>query len=506
MVSTGVRPARRSVVAVERVSKAYGATQALRDVSLEVHQGTILTLLGQNGSGKSTLVRMITGAERPDAGFVRLNGLDVTGSSSRARYAAGVRALYQEGSLIDTLSVGENVCLYARRLLGRRLYSPSWAARTAHEALSRVGLSGIEDEAVGALDTRTRQLVEIARCLVGDPHLIVLDEPTSALDAEDSARLTAIVKDLRSSGVSFLYITHILAEALSVADEIAVIRQGSLVGSANSEQWTPDSLTEAILGGDEPEGRPVGAPRSTHSQKATGAIDGTLLEVEGLTAGNLRDIRLDVREGEVVGITGLAGSGIHLLGRLLANREHSWHRTSGPNPVRTSGRRGSSVVGYVPPSRGEEGLNPAGSIRDNLFMGARGRGRTFGVLNTRRELAGVGRVLTEYEVRGATGPDAPIVSLSGGNQQKVMVARAYVGRPAVVVLDQPTRGVDIGSRAELHSIIKGAARRGTGTVVISEDPDELATVADRVYVLRRGQILAELHRPTQEEIYEAIIG
>ncbi len=495
-----------SVLAVERVRKAYGATKALRDVSLEVHEGTILCLLGQNGSGKSTLVRIVTGAERPDGGLVRLKGLDVTGNSSEARYSLGVRGLYQEGSLIDTLSVSENICLYARRLLGHHLYSARWAMRTAHEVLGRVGLDGLNDARVGSLDTRTRQLVEMARCLVGDPQLIVLDEPTSALDSEDGARLGAIVRHLRDSGVSFLYITHILAEALSVADEIAVIRNGSLVASGKSEEWTRDSLTEAILGGDRPEPRPIGAPRPTGNDRGMSANGRELLEVKGLTLGNLRDIRLDVREGEVVGITGLAGSGIHMLGRVLANREHSVHRMSGPRAGRTSDMSSSSVVGYVPPSRGEEGLNLAGSIRDNLFMGASGRGKRFGLLNSRREVAGVAHVLKEYQVRGATGSDNPIAALSGGNQQKVMVARAYVGRPSVVVLDQPTRGVDIGSREELHGIIRRAAREGTGTVVISEDAEELSAVADRVYVVRRGQILAELHWPTQEEIYEAIIG
>lgn len=476
--------AARPTIGALGVSKRYGSTQALSDVTLHVRPGEILGLVGHNGAGKSTLMRLLAGREQPDAGDVSWRGADGPWDAKAAE-AAGVRMVYQELALCPDLTVAENAALSDPRRSGLR-----WRARAERrvaEMLDTVfpghGISVLAR--AGDLTLADRQMVEIARALCTDRlGLLILDEPTESLGIDATRQLYAHLRSLTAEGVSVLLISHRMREVLDHSDRVAVMKDGGIVDVLPAGRATEQALL-AAMGGEVRADESVLEDEADLVDGGAGAPAGDRRVASARTADGEPFI---VRAGEIVGLAGLAGQGQDQLLRRL------WH---GGRGTTTSRRRA-----YVPGDRQTAGVFPLWSVAENLTVSALRSVTRLGVVDTRakRELAA--RWLTTLRVRGAG--TSPITALSGGNQQKVLVARAFATDADVVLLDDPFRGVDVATKNQLYALMKAEAAAGRAIVWYSTENAEMA-YCDRVYVFRAGRIVAELAEAanTEERIIAA---
>lgn len=481
----------RAVPALEvsGIRKVYGGEIALADATFSVGQGRIHGLLGANGAGKSTLVRIVCGVERQDGGTVAIGGcvLPVPHSPAAAR-ALGCAHIHQERALAPDLSIAENVAL----TLGypRRFGLIDWKAvrAQAEAAVRRIGLEHDVDTPVGELAIADQTLVAIARALALDARLIILDEPTANLGAHDSRRLYERLAAVADEGVSSVLITHALAEALEICHEVTVLRDGRVVDSRPTADITEAELTAMVVGR-----RTVATPRRRAGRPA-GCNGSPRLTLDRVRTDRLGPLSLEVHPGEVVGVTGLADAGHLLLGDLLMGvapleggrmlidgREY---RPLGPRSAREQG------VASVPPDRIRDGLAVDMSARENLFLDGRGDRRGWTIAR-RREAACAREILTRAGVRPPE-PEAPLSTLSGGNMQKVLLAKWLAGRPRVIVLSEPTVGVDVGAREDIHERLREACADGLAVLLASSDFEEVAALCHRVMVLRLGAVVASL--------------
>lgn len=500
-----------TAISLERVGKRYGNTQALREITVEIAAGSVVGLVGENGAGKSTLVRLLSGSEQPTTGLLGLHGEIVNGVGSKAVYERGVRVVFQEGSLIDQLPLYENLVLYERTAKRSILFDRKSAIQRTRDVLRTLNIDpDVAIKPVAELSPSERQIAEVGRCLIDAGSIAILDEPTSSLSKQGARRVLDAVHRLGRAGTTVIYVSHILEEVLEVCDRVLVFRDGELVGDRGSSDWELPELVNTIVGR---EG--VIAGHNGHRQ-VDGQVSGQS-EVDGLRSSvvalrdvnfrSLHDIHLEVHPGEILGIAGIGGSGKSMLGRLIAGREPFQYNGSfeimGRQAKDLSRKQVMRRVGYLPSDRARDGLNLRGSVGHNLMMGKRPHG---GVLIRRsREDAITTASLKTYRVR-CRGASDPIVQLSGGNQQKVLLARAYLGAPDIVVLDEPTRGIDVGARNEIYEQIRSRAAEGIATVVISNEPEEIAALANRAVIMQRGEIVSELPCPTREDIYEATVS
>ena len=490
------------LLTARNVSRAFPGVQALDGVDFGLSGGHVHALLGENGAGKSTLIKVLTGLLVPDAGDVRLDGAPLPLGDPAAIREWGIRAVYQELNLVGPLSVRENICLGA--FPRRRFGSIDWEAvdeRTA-AALRTVGLDVDPLRRVDDLSVAEQQLVEIARALSGAARVLILDEPTSSLSQTESDRLFDVVRQLTAEGVGVVYVTHRLDEVEILADEVTVLRDGKRVLEAEKGSWTRMDVVRAMVG------QELAAFQSTHTQ----AVGRPVLEVRNLsTADGLRVDDLTVHAGEVVGAFGLVGSGLHTLGRAIFGgdplvtgsvkidqRERSRHT---PRSSRRSG------LGFLSEDRKRDGVISELSVRRNATVAALESFATAGWLDRRQE-ASRARGMVE-RLRIATPSMSQKMSfLSGGNQQKVLLARWLMTEPEVLMLAEPTRGVDVGAKAEIYRIVDEVTDSGMGILILSTDAEEITTVCDRAVVLRRGTVVAELGRSqlTQQALLGAATG
>jgi ribose transport system ATP-binding protein len=477
---------RPDVLRAVDVTKQFGATVALDSVGITLRPGEVHALLGENGAGKSTLVKILVGAERPDAGSLEMAGRAVTFSSVRDAVAHGVVPIYQQLSLMPHLSVTEN--LFAFELArggGWRRTRRAWAAE-ARRALDAVGLDLDGRRLVGELSLAQRQLVEIARGGLVDCQLLVLDEPTTALTAGEVDRLFTVVRTLRDRGAAVLFISHRLEEVMAISDRISVLRNGrSAMRDVPVPGLTHNEVIRAMVGRDVP---PV--------VLSGGAVGEPVLDVQGLSStGAFADVSLTVHCGEVLGVVGLMGSGAVEMAEVLAGtRSGTGTVTVNGEAVRLGSRRAAlgAGIGYLPGDRDRDGVFPALTVLGNASASALDVVSAWGTLSRARERRQVLGRLRALAVK-PDDPGAPITALSGGNQQKVLLARMLSGRPAqVLVTAEPTRGVDIGARRDIHHALRQDADRGAGVLVVSTDLDEVVGLADRVVVMRAGRVAAEL--------------
>ncbi|WP_432855597.1 sugar ABC transporter ATP-binding protein [Amycolatopsis sp. CA-161197] len=467
------------------VSKSYPGIRALHDVSLTLAPGTVTALAGENGAGKSTFIKLLSGAEKADSGQILLGGNEVPGSPG-AVIDAGVSAIYQELTDVPDMSLLDNLVL-GRQPARLGVVRRGEAKRAARLALDRVGLTGLPlDRPVRELSLAQRQLTEIARCLARDASVLVFDEPTSALSENDVRVLLRTIKALRAQGMTILYVSHHLDELFQIADTIAVLRDGELVGAGPVVEWNEAKLVRAMLAKDMAHAypwrdRPVGADR---------------LQVRELDAPGVKRATLQVKSGEIVGLVGLAGAGRTELLKALAglsvrsrgNVEVDGH----PLPARAHDvvRRG---VVYAPEDRKAEGLVLDASIVDNLSYGVYRSFARVGWLRRGRQERLAHHAIAGFGVK-TRDPRQPAGKLSGGNQQKIVLARAAAHTPKVLLLDDPTRGVDVGAKAGIHEHVLTLAESGAAVLLTSSDTDEVLAMADRVYVLRAGRVVGELRR------------
>jgi ABC-type sugar transport system ATPase subunit len=470
---------------VRDVHRAFSGIAALSGVDLDVVAGEVRALVGGNGSGKSTLIKIISGVLAPDRGVVEVAGVPHRFRGAADAHRAGVAAVHQELGVVPTLSVAENVFLGHR--LPRRGVRVDWRTlrESAHELLSELG--GPVDVTVpaGDLTPVQRTTVVIARALARDVRVLLLDEPTAALTETESAQVFQVVRRLRARGVGVLYTTHRLAEVSSLCDQVTVLRDGRVVGVGPAASYREDDLITAMVGED------VGAvfpPRRIRPRDV-------VLDVRGLTGRRVRDVAFSVHQGEVLGVAGLAGSGRSELLRLLGGAQR---RTSGavtlagaPVAVRSVKEALAEGVAIVPEDRGRHGVVMNATATKNLTLSSlRDVGRV-GFVSRRRERAMAADLGERLRLRRHH-LDLTARQLSGGSKQKLVLGKVLARSPRVLLLDEPTLGVDVAARAEIYGLLRRLADDGTAVVLVSSDLHELLGLSDRLLVLRDGHVTAEL--------------
>jgi rhamnose transport system ATP-binding protein len=483
------------------ISKRFGATQALEDVSLDLLPGEIHALVGENGAGKSTLVKILAGVHQPDSGTIRIAGEPTQIQGPARARSLGIAVVHQEPRLFPDLTVAENVFL--GHAPSGRLGTIDWRAmRRAAAALFRELDVQIDVGApVRGLSMADQQLIEIAKSLSLDARVLILDEPTASLSAHEVARLFTIVRRLRDRGVSILFVSHRLDEVFELCDRATVFRDGRhVITTATSDLTTADLVRHMV-------GRAVSL-----FPKVETAAGETLLEVDGLTrAGIFRDVTFAVRAGEIVGFAGLVGAGRTEVARVLFGvdrRDSGTIRLGGalmdfasPSAAMHAG------IAYLPEDRHQQGLVLDFSIAQNVTLPILPRLFPRFLIRASAERRVANGYAKQLQVR-MTGIDQLVGALSGGNQQKVVLAKWLASAPKVLILDEPTRGIDIGAKVEVHRIVSELAASGLGIVLISSDLPEVLAMSDRIIVLHEGRITAEIphDRATEERVMFAATG
>ncbi|MEC8761772.1 MAG: sugar ABC transporter ATP-binding protein [Actinomycetota bacterium] len=473
-------------VVLEGVSKTYGTNTVLKNVGFALEGGTITGLVGENGAGKSTLIRTLSGAVHPTAGHITIDGEPLPRSTG-AVIDAGISVIYQELTDIPDMSLLENVLLGNLRSRSG-VKNRGENRRRALAGLTRVGLAGLDlDAPIRNLTIAQRQLAEIARCLIRDARVLILDEPTSSLPEHDVETLLRVVTDLRSQGIAILYVTHHLEELFRIADRLVVLRDGEKVAEGPTSDWDERALVRAMLAKDLDQAYPWRERE----------IGRRVLHVDGLTAPGVKRITLDAHAGEVVGLVGLAGAGRTEAMRAIAGATFAEAGTvavDGTVLHRGALRRALRAgVLYAPEDRKKDGLVLDGSVESNLVYGDYRTVSRWGIISPRALARKALDIASRYGVRMHS-PSQPVGELSGGNQQKIVVARISEREPTVALFDDPTRGVDVGAKAGIYDEIFDLAERGAAVLVCSSDTDEILAVADRIYVLVAGSVVAEIPR------------
>ena len=491
------------------VSKNYGGVQALDGVDIEIRSGEIQGLLGANGAGKSTLVKILVGAEQPTSGTLTLEGEQVSFANVGQAVANGVSIVSQELNLFPDLDVLANLFLRREPRYGGVLLNRREMARRAAPVLQAVGLNVRLNRAVGTLRLAEQQLVEIARALLDKPRILFLDEPTSALQASETERLLDVARGLRDSGVAVVFVSHLLEDVFSICDTITVLRNGRIVVS---RQLRDHTTIQEVVG--QMLGEAGSASRQVSQRGAAAARKGTKdssLRIAGLTVKNaLKPFDLEARAGEVVGLAGLEGSGPHTVFDVLFGRRKRDGGTvvlpGGKRAPRTTTAAVRAGIALVPADRKRLGIMLEKPVYENVALVSAGPLRRMGIVLRRAAMSARARVWGEQLRIVMPSPRAKVGELSGGNQQKVVFAKWLEADPEVVLLDDPTRGVDVGARVEMHAIIAEMAAKGKVVLLASTDLEELADVCGRVVVFFQGEAVGEIprNRLSEHRLLEAI--
>ncbi|MFG2748335.1 sugar ABC transporter ATP-binding protein [Streptomyces xanthophaeus] len=486
-------------IAVEHVTKRFGAVQALGGVTLSFPRGQVTALMGENGAGKSTLLKILTGDHQPTEGSIVWGGRPRTLSSPHDARAAGIRIIPQEPEIIPHVSVAENV--YAGSLprrAGRRLDRAELRRRITAD-LARLGFEKVihPDQLGSELTPAQRQLVEILRALTGDAKVIAFDEPTSSLSENEVEALFALIDRLRDQGIAVIYVSHRMKEIFRLADRIAVLRDGTVAGVLQARDTNEGEVVRLMVGRD----------LSSLFVRQDVARDEVVLQLEDVTTDDVRSIDLHVRAGEVVALAGLMGAGRSELALALAGDRpiRSGRVSVNGRPLRLRSPKDAirASIGLAPEERKAQALFLHRSIRDNTSLVSLDRLRRWRFVQSRQEKAVAQDFSDRLRVRTPS-IEHEVRKLSGGNQQKVVLARWLLRKPKVLILDEPTRGIDIGAKAEIYRIIADLAREGVALLVISSELPEVLGLADRVVVMQNGRITGELSRAQATE--EAILN
>jgi ribose transport system ATP-binding protein len=477
------------------ITKGYLGVQALKGVSFSVRRGSIHALAGQNGAGKSTLVKMLSGAETPDAGTIRLGGKEVRFREPMDAQNAGIHTIYQELSLVPSLSVAENIFLGR---LPRQAGKVDWATmyRQAGEALARVGFTLDVRAPVGSFSTAEQQAVELAKALHKDARVLLLDEPTSTLPSPDVEKLFVVLRSLADQGVTLLFISHRMDEVYSLCDSVTVLRDGATAARFDTATSSPSDVVTAMVGKSLEGSIAETALRGERSPRlGSGRSEEVVLSVDRLSDdGHVDDVSFELRRGEVLGLSGLIGSGQSELAGLIAGARR---RSSGT--IRIDGRRVDLTaprdairrgIGLLPQDRKSAGFVPDLGVAANITLASLPAFSRLSVIDSRRERRVAGDMVARLGMK-VSGVNQPMKTLSGGTQQKAILARWLVRKSRVLVCDEPTRGVDVGAKEDMYELLRDYARSG-GTVIIASSEITEAMMCDRVLVMARGRVVAEL--------------
>lgn len=485
------------------ITKSYAGVRALQGASLELRAGEVHALIGENGAGKSTLIKIITGAVAPDGGTLALNGETITHNSPRRAKELGIAAIYQQPALFPELSVAENIALGVEQAGG--VSRVDWRARRhrAADLLAQVGARIDPDGEAGDLTMPQQQLVEIARALGSDAKVLILDEPTASLSEEDTQNLFGVIRQLRGRGVGMIYISHRLEELPIIADRVTVLRDGRTIDTREMAEVSRRQLIQLM----------VGRELSAVFPKREVALGEVVLELDnlGCAESGLKGVNLSVRAGEIVGLAGLVGAGRTELGRAIFGLTpvDEGEIILRGRPVKVGSpaaaiRRG---IAYLPEDRRRHGVILDMQIGENITLASLDRLSRYGVLDFARER----EIAASYARRlGVKTPAiyVPVATLSGGNQQKVALSRWLMTKPSVLILDEPTQGIDVGAKSEIHALMTDLAAGGVAILMISSELPEILGMSDRVAVMHGGRIVEILDRAeaTQERILALALG
>ena len=489
--------ARAPVLSLAHASKAFAGVHALQDVSLELYAGEAHALVGENGAGKSTLVKILAGVHQPDTGLLTVDGEPVFLNGPADAADQGIAVIYQEPTLFPDLSVAENVFIGRQPLRSARRIDARAMDREVQQIFKRLGVALDPDRIARGLSIAEQQLVEIAKALTRKARVLIMDEPTAALSPVEAKRLFDVVETLRADGAAVVFISHRLEEVFAICQRVTVLRDGRFIFSKPLQGLTPDDLVRAMVGRDVQAG--------THQAHQPGDV---VLEVEHLTReGVFVDISFEVRAGEVVALAGLVGAGRSEVARAVFGIDRYDAGT-----VRLTGRalrRGSPTaamdagIGFVPEDRRQQGLIMDMSTEHNIALASLGRLERLGLIFRSTERTFAADWAKRLQVKYGRISN-PVSLLSGGNQQKVVLAKWLARRPSLLIVDEPTRGIDVGTKAEVHRLLAGLAGEGVAVLVISSELPEVLTLADRVLVMREGRLVARMAR--EEATEEAIVA
>jgi rhamnose transport system ATP-binding protein len=488
-----------ALLRLKQVGKSFAGVPALTDVSLDLRPGEVHALVGENGAGKSTLIRVVAGAHRPDAGTVELAGREITLRDPRQARALGIAVIHQQPALFPDLTVAENIALGRESGGLWRRIDRARRRREASDLVERLGAPIDPDAPVSGLRMAEQQLVEIARAVGAEARVVVMDEPTAALSEREVERLLAIVRDLRGRGACVLYVSHRLDEVFALADRITVLRDGQVVVTREVAGLRREELIRLMVG------REAGAL----FEKADVPRGGPGLELRGLScrATGVLDVTLTVHVGEIFALAGLVGAGRTELARTVFGLTPSdgGDMRMGGAPARTTTPEDARRYGiaYVPEDRRRFGVVPEMSVAANASLAVLRDLSRAGFVDLRGERRLAEDFVKALSIKTAS-VDAPVATLSGGNQQKVALARALATKPRVLILDEPTQGIDVGAKAEVHRLMGQLAREGMAILMISSDLPEVIGLADRVGVMRGGRVVGVLDRSGATP--EAVLG
>src|SRR5579872_4305073 len=464
-------------IRLSNISKFYSGVPALRDVSVEFYSGEVHAILGENGAGKSTLMNVISGAVHPEMGEIRVEQRQITRMTPEIAASLGIAISFQHPAILDDLLVLENLQV----ALPKSAFDGTSAQAAAKGMLETVGLNVPLRMRADALTVAQKHLLEIAKALAIRPKVLMLDEPTASLDQDATEMLFQRIRDVVKNGASVIYITHRLAELRRIAHRVTVLRDGRIRGGGLASEIKDAELLSMIVG------RTLGSafpPKSDRMSKEA------ILSVNSLMGAGFEDITFEAAQGQIIGVAGVVGNGQSELMRALAGLQPSEGGISlHGRSVKTKDLLQEAA--FIPSDRHAEGLAAGLTVRENASFAALDKFSTFGVVGKKKELERVGATFNALAVK-APSMDAPILSLSGGNQQKVVMSRALLSTPRLIIADEPTQGVDVGARAEIYRILREVSSSGTPVIVNSSDATELEGLCDQVIVMSRGRVVAKL--------------
>ncbi len=480
------------------ITKRFPGVVALSNVTFDLKAGEIHCLVGENGAGKSTLMKVLSGLYQADEGQILLRGKPIQIRSPIDGLNQGIGVVYQELELMDDLSIAENMLLGREPLYRTRIINWRQIRATAKRALEELGLHLSPNMLVGRLTVAQKQLVAIGKALALHPHILVLDEPSATLAGQELDVLFALLRKLRGEGVGLIYISHRLEEIFTLGDRVTVLRDGYIVDTQPMAAVTENDLIRKMVGREVSQQFPK-RPQSVESQ--------VLLHVQGLTTGAIRDVSFDLHKGEVLGFAGLVGCGLDSLARALMGVEPLRRGTVTVGNKRSSHLSPQRVIKsgmiLVPEDRKTQGLVLIHSVYDNMSYSGLPRYAQWGFIRFRQLTSILTSFRDRLNIRTAT-LSTPVGSLSGGNQQKVILARALMTEPHILILDEPTRGIDVGAKAEIYQLIRNLAAEGHAIVLISSQLVEVTALSHRILVMSEGAITASMNPPYVEaEILQA---
>jgi rhamnose transport system ATP-binding protein len=491
------------LLSVTDITKSFAGVQALKSASFELLPGEVHALIGENGAGKSTLIKIMTGAVEADSGQINLNGQVIKHHSPRSARQLGIAAIYQQPALFPELTVAENIAIgLEQKGLWARI---DWRERRRHaaELLARVGAKISVDAEAGVLTMPQQQLVEIARALGAEARVLIMDEPTASLSEEDTQNLFKVIRELRGQGVGIIYISHRLEELSVIADRVTVLRDGRTIDTRLMADVNRQQLIQLM----------VGRELSAVFPKNEVALGEVVLELRhlGCSALGVHDVNLSVRAGEIVGLAGLVGAGRTELARIIFGLtpadEGEILLRGKPVKIESPAQAIASGIAYVPEDRRKHGVILPMAVCPNITLAALDRLSSFGSLDVSREK----EIAIDYTRRfGIKTPSlfTAVANLSGGNQQKVALSRWLVTNPSVLILDEPTQGIDVGAKAEIHALMSELASQGTAILMISSELPEILGMSDRAAIVHDGTIFGILERAeaTQSKILALALG